>query len=126
MPNPDRRGRERILQVHLRNKPIASDVDLLGLARRTPGFSGAQLEALVNEACIDAVRRDLAEVDQLCFDAAVSTVAMGRARTSALITGHDRTITAWHEAGHTIAAYRQPDTDDPVQVSIVPRGPPGE
>jgi cell division protease FtsH len=125
VPNPDRRGRERILGVHTKGKPVADGVDLTGLARRTPGFSGAQLAALVNEACVDAARRDLDVVTQECFDHAVATVAMGRARTSALVTEHDRTVTAWHEAGHTLAAYLQPDADDPVQVTIVPRGPAG-
>ena len=125
VPNPDRRGRQLILNVHTRRKPIAADVDLLALARRTPGFSGAQLKSLVNEACIDAVRRSLLEVTQECFDHAVATIAMGRARTSAMVTEHDRRITAWHESGHTLAAYLQADADDPVQVTIVPRGPAG-
>ncbi|MDQ1676556.1 MAG: cell division protease FtsH [Actinomycetota bacterium] len=125
VPNPDRRGRERILAVHIAGKPVAGDLDLTALARRTPGFSGAQLSALVNEACLEAARRDLVSVSHECFDHAVATVAMGRARTSALVTEHDREITAWHEAGHTLAAYLQADADDPVQVTIVPRGPAG-
>jgi cell division protease FtsH len=125
VPNPDRRGREQILAVHTIGKPIAHGVDLTALARRTPGFSGAQLQALVNEACVDAVRQDLAEVTADCFDHAVATVAMGRARTSALVTDHDREVTAWHEAGHTLAAYLQEQADDPVQVTIIPRGPAG-
>jgi len=106
-------------------KPIAGGVDFTGLARRTPGFSGAQLQALVNEACVDAVRRDLAEVTAECFEHAVATIAMGRARTSALVTDHDREVTAWHESGHTLAAYLQEQADDPVQVTIIPRGPAG-
>jgi cell division protease FtsH len=125
VPNPDRRGREQILAVHTMGKPIADGVDFTALARRTPGFSGAQLGALVNEACVDAVRRDLAEVTPECFDHAVATIAMGRARTSALVTDHDRTVTAWHESGHTVAAYLQEQADDPVQVTIIPRGPAG-
>jgi cell division protease FtsH len=125
VPNPDRRGRERILAVHTAGKPVTTDLDLTALARRTPGFSGAQLAALVNEACLDAARRDLVTVSQECFDHAVATIAMGRARTSALVTDHDREVTAWHEAGHTLAAYLQADADDPVQVTIVPRGPAG-
>jgi cell division protease FtsH len=124
VPNPDRRGREQILTVHTAGKPV-DDVDLVALARRTPGFSGAQLKALVNEACLDAVRRDLPTVTADCFDHAVATIAMGRARTSALVTDHDREVTAWHEGGHTMAAYLLPDADDPVQVTIVPRGPAG-
>ena len=125
VPNPDRRGREQILAVHTSGKPIAAGVDFTALARRTPGFSGAQLGALVNEACVDAVRRDLAEVTAECFEHAVATIAMGRARTSALVTDHDREVTAWHEAGHTVAAYLQEQADDPVQVTIIPRGPAG-
>ena len=125
VPNPDRRGREQILAVHTIGKPVAHGVDFTGLARRTPGFSGAQLRALVNEACVDAVRRDLTEVTAECFEHAVATVAMGRARTSALVTEHDREVTAWHESGHTLAAYLQEQADDPVQVTIVPRGPAG-
>ena len=125
VPNPDRRGREQILAVHTIGKPIADGVDFTALARRTPGFSGAQLGALVNEACVDAVRRDLAEVTAECFEHAVATIAMGRARTSALVTDHDREVTAWHESGHTVAAYLQEQADDPVQVTIIPRGPAG-
>jgi cell division protease FtsH len=125
VPNPDRRGREQILAVHTMGKPIADGVDFTALARRTPGFSGAQLGALVNEACVDAVRRDLAEVTPECFEHAVATIAMGRARTSALVTDHDRKVTAWHESGHTVAAYLQEQADDPVQVTIIPRGPAG-
>jgi cell division protease FtsH len=125
VPNPDRRGREQILSVHVAGKPIAEGVDFTALARRTPGFSGAQLAALVNEACVDAVRRDLAVVNAECFEHAVATIAMGRARTSALVTDHDREVTAWHESGHTLAAYLQEQADDPVQVTIIPRGPAG-
>jgi cell division protease FtsH len=125
VPNPDRRGREQIFAVHTAGKPIAAGVDFTGLARRTPGFSGAQLQALVNEACVDAVRRDLLEVTAECFEHAVATIAMGRARTSALVTDHDREVTAWHESGHTVAAYLQKQADDPVQVTIIPRGPAG-
>jgi cell division protease FtsH len=125
VPNPDRRGREAILAVHGRGKPLAEDVDLTSVARRTPGFSGAQMAAVVNEAALEAVRRERDAVDAECFDHAVATIAMGRARTSAVVTEHDRRIAAWHEAGHTIAALLLPDADDPVQVTIVPRGPAG-
>ena len=125
VPNPDRRGREQILAVHVAGKPVEAGVDFTALARRTPGFSGAQLAALVNEACLDAVRKDLETVTAECFDHAVATIAMGRARTSALVTDHDREVTAWHESGHTLAAYLQAGADDPVQVTIIPRGPAG-
>ena len=125
VPNPDRRGRTLILQVHARNRPLAADVDLVSVARQTPGMSGADLAQVVNEACMEGVRRDLVEVDAACFQAAIATVALGRARTSALVTDFDREITAWHEAGHTLAATLLPDADDPVSVTIVPRGPAG-
>ncbi len=125
VPAPDRRGRTEILAVHARARPMADDVDLVAVARRTPGMSGAELAQVVNEACMEAARRDLTLVDDGCVDAAVATVALGRARTSALVTDFDRRVTAWHEAGHTVAALLLDDADDPVQVSIVPRGPAG-
>jgi cell division protease FtsH len=125
VPNPDRHGRQEILAVHGRGKPLDVGVDLESLARRTPGFSGAQLAAVMNEAALEAVRRDRDSIGVDCFDHAVATIAIGRARTSAVVTEHDRRIAAWHEAGHTIAALLLPDADDPVQVTIVPRGPAG-
>ena len=88
-------------------------------------MSGADLARVVNEACTAAARHGLSTVTTACFQEAVAVVAMGRARTSALITEHDRLITAWHEAGHTVAALVQPDADDPVSVTIIPRGPSG-
>ncbi|MCU1432933.1 MAG: FtsH-2 peptidase [Actinotalea sp.] len=125
VPNPDRRGRTLILQVHAASRPLGTDVDFVTIARQTPGMSGADLAQVVNEACMEAARRDQAVVDHSCFQAAIATVAMGRARTSALVTEYDRRITAWHEAGHTLAAAILPDADDPVSVTIVPRGPAG-
>jgi cell division protease FtsH len=125
VPTPDRRGREQILHVHARGKPLAADVDLVALARQTPGMSGAELARVVNEACLAAARHQLAEVTPGCLQEAVAVVALGRARTSALVTEHDREITAWHEAGHSVAALVQPDADDPVSVTIIPRGPSG-
>jgi cell division protease FtsH len=125
VPAPDRRGREQILRVHSRGKPLAAGVDLVAMARQTPGMSGADLARVVNEACLAAARHRLTEVTPACFQEAVAVVAMGRARTSALITEHDRRITAWHEAGHTVAALVQPHADDPVSVTIIPRGPSG-
>ncbi|HEX5532976.1 MAG TPA: AAA family ATPase [Actinomycetales bacterium] len=125
VPAPDRLGRTQILAVHAAGKPISDDVDLTMLARRSPGMSGADLAQVVNEACMEAARRGRIVVDATCFDAALATVALGRARTSALVTDFDRKVTAWHEAGHTVAALLLPAADDPVQVSIVPRGPAG-
>ena len=125
VPNPDRAGRTDILRVHTRGKPLAADADLVSLARQTPGMSGADLASLVNESAMEAVRRGRTDLDQACFQAALASVALGRARTSALVTEHDRAITAWHEAGHTLAALLQPRSDNPVSVTIVPRGPAG-
>ena len=125
VPLPDRRGREQILQVYLRDRPIAEGVDVELIARRTPGMSGADLAQLVNEACLQAAREQSPLVSAIHFDAAVATVAMGKARLSAVVTENDREVTAWHEAGHTVAAMVLPDADDPVSVSIIPRGPAG-
>jgi len=125
VPLPDRGGREHILEVHSQNKPLGLDVDLTLIARRTPGMSGAELAQLVNEACLQAAREKTSVVTAHHFDHAVATIAMGKARTSAIVTDNDRTVTAWHEAGHTVAAMILPDADDPVSVSIIPRGPAG-
>lgn len=122
VPNPDRRGREHILMVHTNDKPLGKDVDLRTVALRTPGSSGADLAAIANEAAIEAVRRNLDELDQDCFENAISTVIMGRARHSVLVTDRDRKITAWHEAGHALVALLEEEADNPLSVSITPRG----
>ncbi len=122
VPNPDRRGREHILMVHTNNKPLGKDVNLGTVALRTPGSSGADLAAIANEAAIEAVRRNLDELDQDCFENAISTVIMGRARHSVLVTDRDRKITAWHEAGHALVALLEEEADNPLSVSITPRG----
>lgn len=122
VPNPDRRGREKILGVHVTDKPLAKDVDLGAIARRTPGMSGADLAQIANEAAIEAARRGRKSINAECFSAAVALVAMGRARKSALITDRDRLITAYHEAGHTVCALVHPGAANPAGVSITPRG----
>ena len=122
VPAPDRLGREKILLVHSKGKPLAGDVDFTMIAKRTQGMTGADLSYLINEAAMEAVRGKLTLIDQGCFERAIGTVSMGRARVSALVTDEDRAITAWHEAGHTLCAYFQKDGDKPVSVSIVPRG----
>lgn len=122
VPTPDRRGRESILHVHAIGKPLAGDVDLAAVARRTPGMSGADLAALVNEAALEAVRRRLDRIDGACFDQAVGNISMGRARYSAEVSEHDRTVTAWHEAGHALLARLVPEAANPAAVSIIPRG----
>jgi len=122
VPNPDRHGREHILAVHTSDKPLDKDVDLSLVAMRTPGSSGADLAAIANEAAIEAARRNLSEITQDCFENAISTIVMGRARHSALVTERDRRITAWHEAGHALVALLEQEADNPLSVSIVPRG----
>ena len=119
---PDRKGRLGILAVHARRRPLGPSVDLAALASRTPGMSGAQLERVLNEACMEAVRRDLDAVDAGCLEAGLATVAMGRARHSAVVSESDRITTAWHEAGHVVAAMVTPGAAPPVAVSILPRG----
>ncbi len=122
VPRPDRRGREMILLTHAKSRPLDSGVDLALLARRTGGLSGADLKNLVNEASIHAARAGASTVSKDDFEAALMTVIMGRARTSAVVSEQDRTVTAWHEAGHAVAAYMQEAADPPVSVSIIPRG----
>jgi cell division protease FtsH len=122
VPNPDRRGREHILGVHTAGKPLDDDVDLTVVASRTPGFSGAELAFVANEAALEAARRGFDRISASCFAAAVETLAMGRPRRSALVTPRDREITAWHEAGHALVALLDSHAADPVAVSIVPRG----
>lgn len=119
---PDIEGRVEILQVHLREKPTAQDVNLDTLARRTPGMSGAQLEQVCNEAALLTARDARVEVTNRDLGAAVEYVVMGRARRSAKIDEQDRLVTAWHEAGHAVCAMRQEGAAPPVAVSIVPRG----
>lgn len=125
VPLPDRAGREKILIVHAGDRPFAEDVNWDLIARRTPGMSGADLAQLVNEASLVAAREDRDVITNGDLDDAVATVAMGKARTSAVVTPHDRNVTAWHEGGHTVCAMVLPDADDPVSVSIIPRGPAG-
>lgn len=125
VPNPDRRGREAILRVHAASRPLAADVDLDVVAARTPGLSGADLARVCNEAALTAVRLGRDRLDAECFAEAVEMVALGRARRSALVSERDRRITAWHEAGHAVSAMLLEDAEDPVAVSITPRGPAG-
>ena len=122
VPLPDRRGRTRILELLAARHDIAPDVDFVELARRTSGMSGAQLGALVNEAALAAARAGQSVVSAHDMDAALATVVLGRERPSALVTERDRRIVAWHESGHAVCAVLLDDVDDPVQVTIVPRG----
>jgi cell division protease FtsH len=122
---PDRRGRSRLLELYSNDRSMGPDVDFVVLARRTPGLTGADICNLVNQAALEAARARRGVISSADFDEALATVMMGRARKSAVVTDRDREVTAWHEAGHTVAALVLPDANDPVQVTIVPRGPAG-
>jgi cell division protease FtsH len=120
--NPDARGREGILNVHLRGKPLAEDVNVEALARRTPGFSGADLANLVNEAALLAARRDQTKIFMADFQDSVDRVIAGPERRSRIISEKEKEMVAYHEVGHAVVAELLPN-DDPVhKVSILPRG----
>src|SRR5699024_9429802 len=99
---PDVRGREAVLKVHARNKPLDNTVDLRIIAMRTPGFSGADLENLLNEAALVAARRNKTSIDMLDVDEAIDRVIAGPAKKSRVISEKERNIVAYHESGHTI------------------------
>ena len=122
VPIPDLKGRESILKVHTRRTPLADTVDLSILARSTPGFSGADLENLVNEAALFAARFGNEYVTMEDFEKAKDKVLMGSERKSLIISDRERANTAYHEAGHTLAAKLIPGTDPIHKVSIIPRG----
>ena len=122
VPNPDIKGREGILQVHSKNIPVADDVQLEIVARGTPGFSGADLANLVNEAALLAARRDRTSVTMEDFEDAKDKVLMGTERRSMIISDEEKRITAYHEAGHTLVAKMIPGADPIHKVTIIPRG----
>ena len=122
VPLPDIRGREQILKVHMRKVPVSSDVDATILARGTPGFSGADLANLVNEAALFAARRSGRTVDMLDFEKAKDKIIMGAERRSIVMPEEERRNTAYHEAGHAIVAKMLPKTDPVHKVTIIPRG----
>lgn len=119
---PDIKGREGILKVHTSKVPLTDDVDLKIVARGTPGFTGADLANLVNEAALLAARREKKAVDKEDFEDAKDKVLMGVERRSMVITEKEKKITAYHEAGHALVAYLLPDTDPLHKVTIIPRG----
>ncbi len=119
---PDVKGREAILKVHARNKPLAKDVNLKAVARMTAGFSGADLENLLNEAAIIATRENKKEIGNKDLFEGVNKVMMGPAKKSRLVTETDKRITAYHESGHAILAKLLPNCDPVHEVTIVPRG----
>ena len=122
VPNPDLRGRKRILEVHTRKTPLSAEVDLDVLARGTPGFSGADLENLVNEAALHAAKLSQDKVTMLDFEEAKDKVMMGKERRSMILSDEEKKTTAYHEAGHTLVAQFLPGTDPIHKVSIIPRG----
>jgi len=123
VPRPDVKGREGILKVHTRKTPLSPEVDLDAIARGTPGFSGADLENLVNEAALIAARRGKDRLDGGDFDFAKDKVMMGAERRSMIISEKDKKITAWHEAGHALVAKLTEHNDPVHKVTIIPRGP---
>ena len=122
VPNPDVSGREKILRVHMRKVPLAPDVDPKVLARGTPGFSGADLANLVNEAALLAARRNKRLVTQLEFEDAKDKVMMGAERKSMAMTEEEKLATAYHEAGHAIVNVLVEGNDPLHKVTIIPRG----
>ncbi|WP_078429475.1 ATP-dependent zinc metalloprotease FtsH [Alkalihalobacterium alkalinitrilicum] len=119
---PDVKGREDILKVHARNKPLADDVDLKAIAARTPGFSGADLENLLNEAALVAARHDNKKVNMIHIEEAIDRVIAGPAKKSRVISAKEKKIVAWHEAGHTVVGVKLENADMVHKVTIVPRG----
>lgn len=122
VPNPDVIGREKILKVHVRKVPLAPDVDLRTVARGTPGFSGADLMNLVNEAALLAARRAKRMVTMAEFEDAKDKVMMGAERRTLVMTEDEKRLTAYHEGGHAIVAFHVPATDPVHKATIIPRG----
>ena len=119
---PDLKGRAAILAVHAKNKPIAKDVDLSSYAKRTPGFTGADLANVLNEAALLAARQDRKAIKNTDIDEAIDRVMAGPQKVSRLMTEEERRITAYHEGGHALVAHALPHTDPVHKVTIMPRG----
>ncbi len=119
---PDVRGRSEILKVHTKKVPVATNVEIEKIARGTPGFSGADLENLVNEAALWAARQNKKEVENIDFEMAKDKVMMGAERKSMMLTDEEKRVTAYHEAGHALMAKLLPGTDPVHKVTIIPRG----
>ena len=122
VPNPDVNGREKILRVHMKKVPLAADVDPRIIARGTPGFSGADLANLVNEAALLAARKGRRNVSMHEFESAKDKVMMGAERRSMVMTDNERKLTAYHEGGHALLAVELPDSDPVHKATIIPRG----
>lgn len=119
---PDRKGREAVLEVHTKKKPLNNDVSLDVLAKRTPGFSGADLENLANEAALLAVRKNKKKIGMDEFEEAITRVIAGPEKKSRTISEHDRKLTAYHEAGHAVVMKCLKNSDPVHEISIIPRG----
>lgn len=119
---PDIKEREEILKIHCRDKPLAKDVDFRRIAERTPGFSGADLANLVNEAALLAARRGKKEINQTEFFESIEKVILGPERKTRVISEQEKKIIAYHEAGHALVTYFQPDADPVQKISIISRG----
>lgn len=122
IPNPDVKGREKILKVHMKKVPLSSNVDAMVIARGTPGFSGADLANLVNEAALLAARKNKRVVGMDDFESAKDKVMMGSERKSMVMSDKEKKLTAYHEAGHAIVAINEPESDPIHKATIVPRG----
>src|SRR5262247_1524672 len=122
VPRPDLRGRKAILKVHTKRVNLASDVDLEVIARGTPGFVGADLQNLVNEAALLAARRDASQVHRIDFESAKDKVVLGTERRSMIMSDEDKRVTAYHEGGHALVALLTEGSDPVHKVTIIPRG----
>lgn len=122
VPAPDLGGRNGILEVHVKNKPVAEDVDLKTVARGTPGFSGAELEILVNEAALNAARYGKNKIEKEDFEFAKDKVMMGAERRSMILSDKEKETTAYHEAGHALIASKLEHADPVHKLTIIPRG----
>jgi cell division protease FtsH len=119
---PDLKGREQILKVHAQGKPMAADVDLAAVARRTPGFSGADLANVLNEAALLTARTDQKRVNNVSLDEAIDRVVAGPQKRTRLMNEHERLVTAYHEGGHALVAAALPHSDPVHKITILPRG----
>jgi len=119
---PDLNGRYEILQVHAKGKPVAEDVDLMAVARRTPGFTGADLANVLNEAALLTARSDKTFIDDESLDEAIDRVIAGPQKRTRVMDDHEKTITAYHEAGHALVAAALPGNDPVHKITIMPRG----
>jgi cell division protease FtsH len=120
--SPDLMGRHAILQVHAKGKPLTPDVDLMAVARRTPGFTGADLANVLNESALLTARSDKKLIDNYALDEAIDRVVAGPQKKTRLMNDHEKKITAYHEGGHALVAHALPNTDPVHKVTILPRG----